>query len=921
MYRQLLCLFFLFFYHSVLVHSQCLKYEIAKTNEIRTLGELNRTLLSEAGCSLYFSVPWADTLPVVFSDEKMALNDVLNKTLNSSGLVFDEFWPGRIFIFPSSEKKAELKITYLDPANYEMGKTEVSSVNIGKETREGQDGQGKTLVIGRPGLRVRGENAVISGIVRSGATGEPVIGGVITVDDTKSPVTTDVNGAYSIPVKPGVHTIRFHSLGMNDLVISLQVYSDGRLDVQMEESVTELKDIVIVAERGKNITGLQMGIEKLDAKTIRQLPVLFGETDIMKAALLLPGVQTVGEGANGFNVRGGNTDQNLILLDGIPVYNTAHLFGFFSSFNPDIIRDFRLYKSSIPAEYGGRVSSVFDISTRNGNRKKFSVAGGISPVTGKLVLESPLPGNKGSLLASFRTTYSDWLLKKIKVDALRNSKASFYDVFFKSNYDFNEKNNLSLSVYHSADAFQLHSDTSYAYRNTGASLFYQHRPNDRITLGLKVVTSEYRYAISSSLQPVYAFNLFYNIHQNQVNGSISWVASPAHLIRAGAEFNHYRLRPASRKPTGPESVIEQMIVPAEKAIESALFISDEWTISPRLTFYAGIRQTAFFGMGPKTAYTYEAGLPRNVFTIQDTLFYRKNELVKAYFKPEARLSLRYLLSPSLSLKAGYNRLTQYINMMSNTTAMSPTDTWKLCDNYLQPVTGNQYSFGIYADLAGHVYETSAEMYYRDLRHIIEYKGAARLLLNEHIETELLDGSGKAYGIELMVRKSSGKLNGWISYTYARILHRVTGTNANDQINRGKYFPANYDRPHDFTMATNYRFSRRISTSFTLVYSTGRPITFPVGKVVYENALIPVYSKRNEFRIPDQFRCDMSVNLDGNLRSRKLAHGSWSLSVYNLTGRYNVYSVYFVSTDKVIRGYRMSVFPRPIVTLSYNFRFQ
>jgi hypothetical protein len=260
-------------------------------------------------------------------------------------------------------------------------------------------------------------------------------------------------------------------------------------------------------------------------------------------------------------------------------------------------------------------------------------------------------------------------------------------------------------------------------------------------------------------------------------------------------------------------------------------------------------------------------------------------------------------------------------MMSNTTAMSPTDTWKLCDNYLQPVTGNQYSFGIYADLAGHVYETSAEMYYRDLRHIIEYKGAARLLLNEHIETELLDGSGKAYGIELMVRKSSGKLNGWISYTYARILHRVTGADANDQINRGKYFPANYDRPHDFTMATNYRFSRRISTSFTLVYSTGRPITFPVGKVVYENALIPVYSKRNEFRIPDQFRCDMSVNLDGNLRSRKLAHGSWSLSVYNLTGRYNVYSVYFVSTDKVIRGYRMSVFPRPIVTLSYNFRFQ
>lgn len=921
MYRYFHCLIIFFFLHPELIHSQCLQYEVTRTKEIKTLGDLNRNVLAKAGCNLYFSTPWADTLTLVFSDEKVPLDSILQKTLNKAGLVYEELWSGRIFIFQESEKKARLNITYVDPSDYQLPKKELLTENFGGEAQEKNNGQGKTVVIGRPGLRIKGENAIITGIVRSGATGEPVIGGVITVDDAKNPVTTDVNGVYTIPVKPGVHTIRFHSLGMNDVVISLQVYSDGRLDIQMEESVTELKDIVIVAERGKNITGLQMGIEKLDAKTIRQLPVLLGETDIMKAALLLPGVQTVGEGANGFNVRGGNTDQNLILLDGIPVYNTAHLFGFFSSFNPDIIRDFRLYKSSIPAEYGGRVSSVFDISTRNGNRKKFSVAGGISPVTGKLVLESPLPGNKGSALASFRSTYSDWLLRRIRVDALRNSKASFYDIFIKSNYDINEKNNFSVSFYHSADAFQLHSDTSYTYRNTGASLFFQHRPNDRVTLSLKAVTSEYRYEISSISQPVYAFNLFYNIQQNQVSGSINWVASPYHLIKAGAEFNLYRLRPASRKPIKSESVIERMIIPEEKAIESALYISDEWTINQRLTFYAGIRQTAFFGLGPKTAYKYEAGLPRSVFSIQDTIFYMNNELVKAYFKPEVRLSLRYLLSPSLSLKAGYNRLTQYINMMSNTTAMSPTDTWKLCDNYLQPVTGNQYSFGIYADLAGHVYETSAEMYYRDLKHIIEYKGAARLLLNEHIETELLDGSGKAYGIELMVRKSSGKLNGWVSYTYSRILHRVTGKDVIEQINRGKYFPANYDRPHDFTMATNYRFSRRLSASFTLVYNTGRPITFPVGKVIYENALLPVYSKRNEFRIPDQFRCDMSVNLDGNLRSRKLAHGSWSLSVYNLTGRYNVYSVYFVSTDKVIRGYRMSVFPRPVVTISYNFRFQ
>jgi len=870
--------------------------------------------------SFYFKSEWIDSIRVVQNAESEALDTILFHTLLPHGL---GFYSRGIQIFLYRDKMVDpTRLISFSPSDSAMEvQTEVSFEEVEAEAIQVEStDRNRIIEIGNPGERTNSSTATINGYVRDVTNGESIIGAVIFNEDTHVGVTTDVNGYYVISLEKGRHLITFRSMGFQEEYRNIMLNGDGTLSLEMEEKINRLKGVVITADKYQNVSGMQIGLNKIDVSIIKQVPAAMGEADVLKAALLLPGVQTVGEGASGFNVRGGSTDQNLILINDAPVFNTSHLFGFFSAFNPDVVKDFKLYKSGITADYGGRISSVFDISTRNGNRKKFSGMGGISPITGRLVLEGPIVKEKISFVFGARSTYSDWLLKQINDPSIRNSSASFYDLNGKITYDINSNNSLNISAYSSSDHFSLNSDTAYEYSNSNVVIAWKHIFSQKLIGNFSGIISNYNYQVASESKDFQAFNMKYGIRHHELKTDFTYFLQQDHKMNFGGSVIYYRLQPGSYDPLNDESLVAPIQLENENAVESALYVSDEYNITPNLTVYGGLRYSFYAFLGPKTVYDYYDKVPLDPINIRDTSYYKSGEVIQTYSGPEFRLSLRYKLTGSSSVKLSYNRMRQYLNMLSNTTAVSPTDTWKLSDSHIRPQIGDQYAIGFYKDFRKQSIETSVELYYKNIIDMIEYKGGAQLVLNEVIEQDLINVKGRAYGAEFMVQRTAGKLNGWISYTYSRILVNADSEYPVERINDGEWFPANHDKPHDVTLVGNYKFSRRFSISSNLTYSTGRPITYPVSKYNIRNMTLLHYTYRNEYRIPDYFRWDISANVEGNLRSKKLAHSSWSFSVYNVTGRDNVYSIYFISTEKKVTGYKLSIFTQPIFTVTYNFKF-
>jgi hypothetical protein len=665
---------------------------------------------------------------------------------------------------------------------------------------------------------------------------------------------------------------------------------------------------------------MQMGLEKLDIKTMRQVPTAFGETDILRVVLTLPGVKSVGEGSTGMNVRGGATDQNLILFNDAVIYNPSHLFGFFSAFNPDILKTVELYKSAIPAKYGGRLSSVLDIRTRDGNNKKLSGAGGIGLLTSRLTLEGPIIKDKTSFIIGGRTTYSDWILNRLPNSTFKESSASFYDVNAHISHEINEQNTVYLTGYSSQDKFKLASDTTFKYLNQTASIKWKHIFSNKLYGVLTGAHSNYKYNINSEGNPVNASELTYGINQSSIMADFSYFPAAKHALDFGVSSTLYRVAPGSLNPVGPESLIVPDLLDPEKGLESAVYASDQITISPRFSVMVGLRYSFYQALGPKSVNQYVPGVSKTLGTITDTIAYQDGEVMANYQGPEYRLSARYGLTDNSSVKLSFNRMRQYIHMLSNTASMSPTDIWKLSDSHIRPQVGDQIAIGYYHNFRANTIETSVEAYQKKMNDFVDYKSGATLILNHHIETDVVNAEGKAYGVEVMVKKLTGKINGWMSYTYSRSLVRVNQSTGSDVINDGTYYPSNFDKPHDFTLIGNYRFSRRFSTSLNFTYSTGRPITLPLYKFYDGSSMRVYYSDRNEYRVPDYYRADFALNMEGNHKVKKLAHSSWTLAVYNLTGRRNPYSIYFKSEEGQIKGYQLSIFGQPIPTLTYNFRF-
>ncbi|SDY40592.1 TonB-dependent receptor [Hymenobacter psychrophilus] len=762
--------------------------------------------------------------------------------------------------------------------------------------------------------------ATLAGHIRDVKTGEPVIGATIFSESPSVGTSTDQFGFYSLTLPAGRYTLQVRSVGSKNTRRQVILRGSGRLEIEVEEDITTLKEVVIEGEKDKNVSSTQMGLEKLDIKTIKQVPTAFGEADILRVVLTLPGVKSVGEGSTGLNVRGGATDQNLILFNDMTVYNPSHLFGFFSAFNPDMLQGVELYKSAMPAKYGGRLSSVLDITTREGNKKKFSGAGGIGPLTSRLTLEGPIIKEKSSFLIGARTSYSDWILRRLSDKKFRQSSAAFSDLSAHLTHQFSDRDAVYATGYYSSDRFRLASDTTYRYANKSASLKWRHNFSNQLYGVLTGAFSHYDYDITSEGNEVNSSRLKYSINQTSVRADFNYYPNPKHSIDFGVSSLLYNVSPGGLTPLSAGSLVVPNILDREQALESAVYVSDKMDVNQRLSVSVGLRYSLYNALGARTVYEYAPGESRSENTIIDTVSYGAGKVLATYHGPEYRVSARYSLSDNSSVKLSYNRTRQYITQLTNTASVSPADTWKLADNNIRPQVGDQVSVGYYRNFKSNTIETSVETYYKSLRDFVDYKGGAVLLLNRQIETDIINAEGKAYGVEVLVRKLTGKVNGWISYTYSRSLVRANAGTPADQINNGRYYASNFDKPHDVTLVGNYRFSRRFSTSLNFNYSTGRPITLPIAKYYAGNSLRVFYSDRNAYRVPDYLRADLALNIEGNHKVKKLAHSSWTVGVYNLTGRQNPYSIYFKSENGQIKGYKLSIFGRPIPTVTYNFKF-
>lgn len=878
----------------------------------------------QTGGTFYYYETWLSGIRITARGTELSLNEVLNHALLKVGIhhYIDEY--GNIYLTFDSPLIPSLSHENLSGSRETglSGPDEEASINTTeKRYIEGhKTGMLETLLVGNDQRETSQKEVIIHGKIVDSETGEPLIGATIYSEDLKKGAATDVDGRFSILLKPGTHRVAFNCMGMEPIEYILQVNSGGNLEIEMEQALISITEVVVRANKYDVVRGSQMGFERLNYKTIKEVPVVFGEKDLLKVALMLPGVQSVGEGSSGFNVRGGSADQNMITVNKVPVYNSSHLFGFFTSFSPDIVKDFSLYKSNLPASYGGRLSSIFDITARQGNVNKFSARGGISPITGHVALEGPIIKDKSAFVLSARSTYSDWILRRLEDPELRDSEASFYDLAASLSHEYNEKNLLKVFGYYSSDAFTLGTTNRYAYSNAGGSVSLRHMFGSRMTGEMALIFGQYAFSTINTELETTAYSHDYRIDHYEIKADYTWLSLGRHKITFGANGILYNLSKGLVEPYGEESLRFPVDLGAERGIELAGYVADEITLVQGLTLYLGLRYSAFMNLGPAETLLYNEGTGRRPGNVNDTLNFNSGQVVKAYSGPEPRISLNYLTGLNNSVKVSYNRVQQYIMMLSNTIAISPTDQWKLVDYHLSPPEVDQYSLGYYQKFPNLGLNASFEAYYKQLRNVLDYKDGANFITSPYTETQVVQGKQNAYGLEFMVRKNSGKLNGWLAYSFSRSWMLFNSPLPGESINDGYSYPSNYDRPHSLNMVVNYKVSRRLGFSSTLEYITGRPVTYPIS-IYYQDGLEYLdYSDRNQYRIPDYFRTDLSINLEGNLKKRKLAHSFWMLSVYNLTGRKNAYSVYFKKEEGSIKGYRLAIFGRPVITLSWNFKF-
>lgn len=751
------------------------------------------------------------------------------------------------------------------------------------------------------------QNYTLSGYVRDAKTGEELIGAMITIENiTGKGTTTNAYGFYSITLNAGIYSMKAQYLGYNAELNMVDLTKSRKLDFSLSGTSQELKELVVSTTRpNENITQLQMGMQKLTTKEMNNIPVLFGEKDILKTIQLLPGIKSAGEGSSGFNVRGGATDQNLILLDEATVYNASHLLGFFSTFNSDAVKDVTVFKGNEPAEYGGRLSSAIDIKTKDGNDKEFGVSGGIGLISSRLSVEGPIVKDRGSFTISGRRTYADQFLVFSKDTSIRNSKLYFYDLNAKASYRINDKNRIFISGYFGRDVLGMSDSFGINWGNATTTLRWNHLFSDRLFSNTSIIYSNYDYSIK--IDNGTRMNIISRIEDYGLKQDFQFYINSKSTLKYGFNTVYHKIIPGAI--TSADAEVDYKKLTNKHALDNSLYISHQVELTDKFNVEYGSRLSVFSLMGAGKTYTYDTD-----GSATDTLVYNSGEFIKTYIHLEPRASLSYTFNARSSLKASYGRNTQNLHLLSNSTSGSPTDLWIPSSNNVKTELADQFSLGYYRNFDDNNYEFSVEGYYKAMHNQLDYKDGAELNFNENVESQILNGKGRAFGLELFLKKKYGKLNGWVSYTLSRTERKF------DEINNGNYYPAKQDRTHDISIVGMYDFNKRLTFSATWVFNTGNAVTFPTGKYQIDGVTMFYYSTRNANRMPDYHRMDLG--LTWTVRKTEKFESSWNFSLYNAYGRENAYTINFRDNEDdptKTEAVQTTLF-KYIPSVTYNFKF-
>jgi hypothetical protein len=757
----------------------------------------------------------------------------------------------------------------------------------------------------------RQKKFTISGYVSDKENGEMLAGVTVIDNKLKSGTSTNAYGFYSLSIPAGNFELRFSFIGYQSVDQTGIIDKDITLNITLTETDTRLGEIVVEGKRpDENVRAAEMSLVKLNIKTIRNIPSLLGEVDLIKVIQLLPGVQSTSEGATGFSVRGGSADQNLIILDEATIYNASHLMGFFSVFNNDAVKDVTLYKGDIPAAYGGRLSSLLDVRMKDGNSKRLGISGSIGTISSKLTIEGPIKKERTTFLIAGRRTYADLFLPLAKDESVHNNKLYFYDLNLKLMQVVNENNRIFLSGYSGRDIFK-NEFAEVGFGNQTVSLRWNHLFSRKLFFNLSLIYSGYNYELGTPEGEVSSFKWNSELKDYSARFDFTHFLSEKHKLRYGITTTWHGFSPGSvisRGSTGPDTNFE---LPEEYALEHSIYATDDYKVTEKLTLKYGLRIALFQNIGPGTYYNYDSG-----YNPVDSTTYAKGELFNTYINFEPRASFTYLLNEKSSVKGSYSRTVQYITLAQNSTAGTPLDIWFPATPTVSPQLCDLFAIGYFRNLLNNRYEASAEVYYKNLSNLIDFRDHAQLLLNPYLEGELRIGRGYSYGIEALIRKNDGRLTGWISYTYSRSFRIIP------EINSGRVYNSPYDKPNSLNIVASYDILKRLTASLTWIYSTGLPVTFPTGKAIVGNSIIPIYSNRNDYRMPDYHRLDLSITWRGKEKPGKKWSSELNLSVYNVYNRHNAWSINFVqdAEDPNItyaeKTYLFSVIP----ALTYNIKF-
>ncbi|WP_420322975.1 TonB-dependent receptor [Flagellimonas sp.] len=781
------------------------------------------------------------------------------------------------------------------------------------------------LLVGSLGLNAQ-NNYTISGNVKDKTNGETLFGTSIFLKGTTIGAITNEYGFYSLTAPKGSYTLVFSHLGYEEISLQVVLDQNHKMDIEITEVSTQLDEVEVTAEEPERaiLRKPEMSVSKLNVKTVKQMPVVLGEVDVIKSLQILPGVTNNGEGSSGFHVRGGAVDQNLVLLDEAIIYNTSHMLGFFSVFNADAVKDLKLYKGGIPAKFGGRVSSVLDVRQKDGNSKNFALTGGIGVISSRLAAEGPMFNDRGSFLVAGRGSYAHLFLKL----AGEKNSVSFYDLNLKTNYRLNDNNKLFLSGYFGRDVFDFDGSFSSSYGNASGNLRWNHIFNDRLFSNLSLIYSKYDYELGIE---DFEFDWIASIKNYNAKYDLKYYFSDTYKLDFGISTIKYVFDPGQIKPTGPSSAINELQLDQKRALESAAYINAEHKLTDRLTAQYGLRFSHFNRMGgqPLSEYANDQPLVYNptlrfyqrTDPIGETV-YKKNESIKKFHNFEPRLSLAYQLNDYSSVKFGYSRAAQYIHLLSNTSSVTPLDVWTPSGKYVKPQLSDQYAVGYFRNFKDKVYSMEVEAYYKTVDNRIDYIDGSDLIGNNTIEREILNGESRAYGLEFLFRKNEGPLTGWISYTLSKSEQRTFGGNAGGPgINNGDWYNTPHDRTHDISITGAYQLNEKWSFGANAIFQTGRPVTYPNGQYQYEGISIASYSDRNADRLPAYHRLDISATYKPNKRPDKKWQGEWVFGIYNVYNRKNAASISFGQNFETgaNEATRTAIFGM-VPSLTYNFKF-